>query len=112
MKKFNTIFKEPNTLPPDRIDNHRINLIEKFKLPSWRPIPQLTTFQLETLKKFITTNLDRGFISHSNSPFGACLLFAKKKDGTLRVCVDYRGLNAITIKDRTPLPNIKEMQNR
>ena len=114
MSKFTKVFEEPQSLPPSRAKNlnRNISLTEKYKIPNWRPVPQLNTFQLETLKKFIEANLDRGFISHSKSPFGACLLFAKKKDGSLRVCVDYRGLNAITIKDRTPLPNIKEMQNR
>ena len=72
----------------------------------------LSQHELEALKEYITDLLNKGWIEHSKSPFGANILFAKKKDGTLRVVIDYRGLNNITIKDRTPLPNIKEMQER
>ena len=60
--------------------------------------------QLETLCEWIKQNLDKGFIRSSSSPAGAPILFAKKVDGSLRLCVDYRGLNAGTIKNRYPLP--------
>jgi hypothetical protein len=56
--------------------------------------------------------LQRGWIRESKSPAGAPILFAKKKDGTLRLCVDYRGLNAVTIKNRYPLPLIQESLDR
>ena len=112
LNKYQKVFSEPTEPPPDRIDNHKIDLISDSKIPPWRPIPALNLNELNALKEFIQTNLDRGYITHSRSPFGACVIFAKKKDGGLRVCIDYRGLNNITIKDRTPLPNIKEMQDR
>lgn len=60
------------------------------------------------LKDYIDENLSKGFIRQSSSPAGAPVLFVKKKDGSLRLCVDYRGLNSVTIKDRAPLPLIKE----
>ena len=53
-------------------------------------------------------NLSKGFIRASSSPAGALILFVKKSDGSLRLCVDYRGLNAGTIKNRYLLPLIRE----
>ena len=76
-------FEEPKELPPDRVDNMKIQPVEDSKIPPWRPIPQLTAFELDRLKEFLRTILERGFITHSKSPFGVCVLFAKKKDGSL-----------------------------
>jgi Reverse transcriptase (RNA-dependent DNA polymerase) len=59
---------------------------------------------LKTFWEFIDKNLKTGFIRPSNSLFGAPVLFIKKKDGSLRLCVDFRWLNAITQKDKYPLP--------
>jgi hypothetical protein len=59
---------------------------------------------LKTLREFIDENLKTGFIRSSNSPFGAPVLFIKKKDGSLQLCVDFWRLNAITWKDKYPLP--------
>ena len=59
-----------------------------------------------TLKEYIDENLPKKFIRHSKSPAGASILFVKKKDGSLRLCVDYRGLNKVTVKNRYPLPLI------
>ena len=67
--------------------------------------------ELETLKTYIKTNLANGFIQPSNSPAGAPILFVCKPDGSLRLCVDYRGLNNLTIKNRYPLPLIGESLN-
>ena len=68
--------------------------------------------ELEELKKNIDENLAKGFIRRSTSPAGAPVLFVKKKDGSLRLCVDYRALNKITIKDRCPLPLINETMDQ
>ena len=53
--------------------------------------------------------MDKGFIRPSTSPWGAPVLFAKKKDKTLRLCIDYRQLNRVTIKNRYPLPRIDDL---
>src|SRR5213078_2877398 len=64
------------------------------------------------LKKQLDDLLNKGFIRPSVSPFGAPVLFVHKKEGTLRLCVDYRALNKITIKNRYPLPRIEDLMDR
>ena len=61
------------------------------------------------LEKQITKLLEQGFIEPSSSPWGAPILFIAKKDGTLRMCIDYRALNKVTLKDRYPLPRIDDI---
>ena len=61
------------------------------------------------LKEQLRQLLEQGFIKPSNSPWGACVLFQKKKDGTLRLCIDYRGLNLVTMKNKYPIPRIDEL---
>jgi hypothetical protein len=68
----------------------------------------LTDTKLEVLKAYITENLDKGFIEPSYTPFAAPILFVRKANGQLRLCVDYRKLNVVTVKDRFPLPLIDE----
>ena len=87
------------------INEHAIEL-EEGKQPPFGPIYSLGPVELETLKTYIKTNLANGFIRPSKSPAGAPILFDRKPDGSLRLCVDYRGLNNITIKNRYPLPLI------
>jgi hypothetical protein len=56
--------------------------------------------------------LNKGFIRPSISPWGAPILFVKKKDGSMRMCIDYRGLNKLTIKSRYPLPRIDDLSDQ
>jgi len=65
--------------------------------------------ELEALRKFLDENIATGLLHSSSSPHGAPILFVKKKDGSLRLCVDFRGLNQITKKDRYPLPLISDL---
>ena len=60
----------------------------------------------------MTKLIDHGFIRPSKSPYGSPVLFVKKKDGSLRMCIDYRALNKITIKNKYPLPRIDELLDR
>ena len=62
--------------------------------------------ELAEMKKQLEELLEKGFIHPSSSPWGCPAIFVKKKDGTLRMCVDYRPLNAVTIKNKYPLPRI------
>jgi hypothetical protein len=68
--------------------------------------------ELEEIKSQLQEYLERGWIRPSTSEFGAPVLFVRKKDGTLRMCIDYRALNNITVKDRYPLPRIDELLDR
>ena len=91
--------------------NHAIN-VEPGKAPPFGPLYNLSETELKVLKEYINTNLQNGFISPSTSSTGAPILFTKKKDGSLRLCVDYQGLNNITIKDRYPIPLVSEILDR
>ena len=68
--------------------------------------------ELKVLREYLEDSLAKGFIRESTSPAGSPILFVPKKDGTLRLCVDYRGLNDISIKNRYPLPLINEIMDR
>ena len=65
--------------------------------------------ELEELKKQLEELLAKGFIRPSVSPWGAPILFVKKKDGSVRMCIDYRQLNAVTVKNKYPLPRIDDL---
>jgi len=103
--------KKADEIPSYGLYDHKIPLIEG-STPHWGPIYKLSPIELETLSKYIEENLRKGFLRHSQSPYGAPIVFARKKDGTLRICVDYRGLNKLTIKNRYPLPLIGELLDR
>ena len=93
------------------MNEHAIKL-EEGKQSSFGHIYSLGPVELETLKTYIKTNLANGFIRPSKSPAGASILFDRKPDKNLRFCVDYQGLNNITIKNWYPLPLISELLNR
>jgi hypothetical protein len=103
--KFLLLFSEveANKLPPHHPYDHRIPLKEGFT-PPFGPIYSLSRTELEALKKWVDENLFKGFIRASSSPAGAPILFVKESDRSLCLCVDYRGLNEGTIKNRYPLP--------
>ncbi|SPC61966.1 uncharacterized protein UHOD_12133 [Ustilago sp. UG-2017b] len=102
---------EADKLPPHRTYDHQIPL-EEGKSPPFGPIYSLSEHELKTLREYLEENLAKGFISPSDSPAASPILFVKKKDGSLRLCVDYRGLNRITIRNRYPLPLIDELLDR
>jgi hypothetical protein len=80
--------------------------------PPHQPLYNLSATELEVLRKYLAEYIARGWIRRSKSPAGALILFVKKKDSSIRLCVDYRGLNKITIKNRHPLPLISESLER
>jgi hypothetical protein len=90
--------QEARVLPPHRPHDHSIKL-EPGEKPPWGPIYNISELEMKTLRAYIDDMLEKGFIRPSKSPAGAPVVFAKKKDGSLRVCVDYRGLNKVTIKN-------------
>ena len=68
----------------------------------------MTPTYLKELKETLKDLLDKGFIRPSISPWGARVLFTKKKDGSLRMCIDYRQLNKVTIKNKYTIPSIDD----
>ncbi|XXG69581.1 hypothetical protein AAC387_Pa06g2405 [Persea americana] len=95
-------------LPPTREVDFTIEL-----MPGTAPISKapyrMAPLELYELKKQIHDLLDKGLIQPSVSPWGAPVLFVKKKDGTFRMCIDYRQINQVTIKNKYPLPRIDEL---
>ncbi|XP_055822858.1 uncharacterized protein LOC129891495 [Solanum dulcamara] len=95
-------------LPPEREVEFPIELIPGSTPISITPY-RMAPAELRKLKTQFQEPLEKGFIRPSFSPWGAPVLFVKKKDGTLRLCIDYRQLNKITIKNRFPLPRIDDL---
>jgi hypothetical protein len=90
--------KNAETLTPHRQIDHAIDLEPDYKLPYER-IYNLSEFELKTLRAYIETNVANGCIQRSSSLAAAPIMFGKKKDGGLWLCVDYRALNLGTIKN-------------
>ena len=113
LSDFEDVFslEEAATLPQNRDTDHAIE-IEEGKQPPYGPLYNLSPRELRILREYLKEALNKGWIRYSNSPAGAPILFVPKKDGSLRLCVDYRALNSVTIKDRCPLPLIGETLDR
>jgi hypothetical protein len=95
-------------LPPDREIEFTIDLITGTQ-PIHKALYCMAPDELKELKEQLQELLDRGFIRPSVSPWGAPVLYVKKKDGTMRLCIDYQELNRITIKNKYPLPRIEDL---
>lgn len=112
LSEYQDIFPEELTdLPPKRGLVHEIELIPGAQPLAKSPYKMSLSEALE-LKEQLTQLLEQGFIRPSVSPWGAPVLFQKKKDGTFRLCIDFRGLNQCTIKNKYPLPRIDELLDR
>jgi len=106
--EFLPLFLETeDQLPPHGRFDHQIPLRLGF-VPPFGPIYGLTPPELSALYQWLDENLDKKFIRESSSPAASPILFVKKKEGSLRLCVDYRGLNKGMIKNRYPLLLVKE----
>jgi hypothetical protein len=110
--EFEDVFskKEINQLTDHFLVYHIINIGDAI-FP-YKFIYKLSENELKILEKYLDENLKREYIQHSINPAGAPILFILKKDGSLRLCVDYKGLNKITVKNRHPLPLVEEILNR
>jgi hypothetical protein len=95
-------------MPPDRDIEFSIELLPSTAPISKRPY-RMDVKDLAELKKQIEELISKGFICPSSSPWGAPTLFVDKKDGSRRICVDYRSLNEITMKNKYPLPRIEDL---
>ncbi|GKE57158.1 putative reverse transcriptase domain-containing protein, partial [Tanacetum coccineum] len=95
-------------LPPSREIKFRIDLIPGA-MPVAKSPYRLAPSEMEELSSQLRELQDKGFIRPSSSPWGASVLFVKKKDGSFRMCIDYKELNKLTIKNRYPLPRIDDL---
>jgi hypothetical protein len=108
VEKYKLLF--PETIPkglPKHSFRHKIDLIDGAK-PHCRYPYRLSLPELQELENQLRVLLAEGRIRTSSSPWGAPILFARKKDGGLRMCVDYRALNKLTIKNKYPLPRTED----
>ncbi|KAI3791672.1 hypothetical protein L2E82_05533 [Cichorium intybus] len=109
VNKFPDVFPdELPGLPPDRHVEFTIELIPGAA-PVTRAPYRLAPSEMVELRKQLEELLDRGFIRPSTSPWGAPILIVKKKDGSMRMCIDYRELNKITVKNKYLLPRIDDL---
>lgn len=106
--KYREIFREelPATLPPDRADQHSIDTgdAEPINLNAY----PLSPIHIAEQGRQIEQMLRQGIIQESSSPWGFPVLFVRKPEGKWRMCIDYRALNAVTVKNGYPLPRIQE----
>ncbi|GBG59838.1 hypothetical protein CBR_g66641 [Chara braunii] len=110
LEEFKDLTEPPTGTVPRPIQ-HRIEIEPGSRTPKgvvYRMSPQ----ELEELRKQLDELLEKGWIRPNSSPFGAPVLFVPKKEGELRMCIDYRGLNAITVKNVEPLPRIEDLLDR
>ncbi|KAL8103483.1 hypothetical protein AgCh_027900 [Apium graveolens] len=108
LESYSSIFDEPKTLPPKRPFDHHITLELNAKPVNVRP-NRFTHFQKTEIEKQVQHMLELGLVRPSISPYSSPILLVRKKDGTWHLCTDYRALNAITLKDRFPIPTVDEL---
>lgn len=114
LQEFADVFpdKLPPGLPPERGVEHSIELKPGAQPPPVRPLRHQSSKDNAVFEEYTRELLEAGHIRVSNSPYGAMALIVKKKDGTARVVIDYRGLNEVTVKNKYPLPLMDEMFDR
>ncbi|KAL4014044.1 hypothetical protein IC575_026234 [Cucumis melo] len=109
VREFLDVFPEElSGLPPDREIEFSIDLVLGMAPISQAPY-RMAPIELRELKSQLQELMDKGFIRPNASLWGASMLFVKKKDGTLRLCIDYRQLNKLTIRNKYPLPRIDDL---
>src|SRR5512136_2028050 len=100
--------KDLTTMPPKREIEFRIDLA-RGTAPIYKSPYRMAANELAEVKKQVDEQLQKGYIRPSTSPWGAPVIFVEKKDKTKRMCVDYRALNEVTIKNKYPLPRIDDL---
>ena len=108
LEQFGPLFQPPTTLPPSRSTNHSIHLLPNSPPVNTRPY-RYPHFQKQEIESQVSAMLRNGIIRPSTSPFSSPVLLVKKRDGSWCFCVDYRALNALTVKDRFPIPTVDEL---
>lgn len=108
LKEFEDVFQEPTELPPYRKVDHAIALLDESKVVNQRPY-RLPFHQKNAMEDLIKTLLFSNKIRPSLSPYSSPVILVRKKDGTWRMCVDYRQLNSNTVKNKYPIPIIEDL---
>jgi hypothetical protein len=112
VNEFPNVFpKELLGMPPNR-DIEFVMELKPGTAPIHKTPYRMATPELAELKEHIKELLKKGFIHPSSSPWGAPVIFVPKKDGIQRLCVDYRALNEVTVKNKYPLPRIDDLFNQ
>ena len=107
--EFPEVFPDDfSSISPKQEINFGIDVLPNAQ-PMYIPPYRMAPVELKELKEQLKDLLDKGFIRPSISPWGAPVLFMKKKDGSLRMCIDYRQLNKVTIKNKYPIPRIDDL---
>ena len=109
LEDYRQVFSSPTRLPPQRPGTHAIPLEDPNALPPFKPVYRLSRPEQAQCMEQIKALLERGHIEPSSSPYGTPVLFIQKKDGSLRICVDYRALKKQIVKNRYPLPRIDDL---
>jgi len=110
-KDFDDLFQLPKGVPPPGKHEFRISTNPTAKIPHQQPY-WMTQSERGEFKVQIKKLLANGWVTHSHSCYVAPIIFVKMPDATLRMCVDYRGLNKITAKDRYPRPYIEDLLDK
>ena len=109
VREFSDVFpKDLLGIPIDREIEFSIDLLPGTSPISKAPYRMALT-ELKELKEQLQELLEKGFIRPSAAPWGAPVLFMKKKDGTMRLCINYRELNQVTVRNKYPLPRIDDL---
>ena len=108
LKEFADVFETPKTLPPHRSHDHRIMLKEGTSAINIRPY-RYPALQKDVIEQIVKEMLEAGIVRPSQSSYSSPIVLVKKKDGSWRLCVDYRQLNQHTILDKFPIPVVEEL---
>ena len=113
LEQFPILFPDtlPYEMPPQDRLWHPIDLVPAYRIPQ-RKLYHQSENELRETKRQINEYLEAGHIRPSSSSFGAPVLLVKKKDGSMRMCINYHGLNDITVKNTFPLPRIDDLHDR
>jgi hypothetical protein len=109
VNEFPDVFPEELPgMPPDR-DIEFVIELKPGTSPIYKTPYRMATLELAELKEHVKELPEKGFIRPTSSPWGVPMIFVPKKDGTQRLCMDYRALNEVTIKNKYPLPRIDDL---
>lgn len=111
LREFPGVWEAPTRLPPVREMRHHIRAAEGARPVATRPYPRSES-PWQEIERQIGDLVDKGYVQPSRSPWSAPLLVVGNKDGSARVCVDYRGLNKVTEKDTYPMPLVDELMDQ